>query len=489
MTNRNGSAAGLFLLLALVSSVLMVVAPSRPERWFVVACLGMAGFTNASVLLLKKGDQRSVNWLTADVVFSFTFTVVHFVYFIYWWFGFIPTAQEIWYFRGADCPDTVCTGLSMYLIALNCFLVGYHAIRSKRQFPILREYLPPESILRNWRRVANCLVRAGFLGFLLFIVIVGPQRFFGVYSGTNNIVAAANVFFQMGQVLLICGVAVSMACNHQFLESVNSRRAYRFKLNLIDCVLVCSTVIAIGVHGDRSTILSIVTTCVVGYSEFVRPIRFKVLVVGALLLVFTFGVIVAVRQEEKRSLDLNFVENLNGAFLNFGSSAVCGFVAIDHTEKVGFQYGKMQFRQLLGIVPYGRRLFGVKDTLDNSSSMLLTKLIQGRVGKGTSGTGTTVFADIYFDFGLIGAIVVFFLVGLLAKWVQNLARTSTSLLAYVAFVALVTFLTVCSRYTFSAGLIREVGYAAGYTLAVCFVLSVPTKYYLGATPAFLRSTV
>ena len=126
----------------------------------------------------------------------------------------------------------------------------------------------------------------------------------------------------------------------------------------------------------------------------------------------------------------------------------------------------------------------MRDSIDNSSSLLLTLLIQGKIGKGVSGTGTSVFADLYFDFGFYGACLVFLLVGTLAKMIENKARTSTSIVWQVLLVSLVTFLAVCSRYTFSEGLIRFVLYSGLYVSFFCYVLSIPFRYRISNTPTY-----
>lgn len=116
--------------------------------------------------------------------------------------------------------------------------------------------------------------------------------------------------------------------------------------------------------------------------------------------------------------------------------------------------------------------------------MLLTLLIQGKVGKGVAGTGTSVFADLYFDFGFYGTCLVFLLVGSLAKYVENKARTSTSIIWQVLLISLITFLAVCSRYTFAGGMIRFVLYSGLYISFLCYVLSIPFRYRISNTPTY-----
>ena len=239
------------------------------------------------------------------------------------------------------------------------------------------------------------------------------------------------------------------------------------------------TLLAIGLHGDRSTLMFVMLPVLIARSEYIKPFQLKTLSLMAVGIVALLGFIVSVRSITDSDFDLNLGENINGALLNLGTSSVCGFVAIDHIEgtKGGEIYmGQFQVLHLMGAVPFSRKLAGVQDSPENSSSMLMTMLIQGKVGKGVAGTGTSVFADFYLDFGFIGTSLIFLFVGVFNKKLQNKARNSTSILWQVAFVCNLTFLTLCSRYTLFGGLIRFVLHASIYVWFIAYVLGVTTRY-------------
>jgi oligosaccharide repeat unit polymerase len=208
----------------------------------------------------------------------------------------------------------------------------------------------------------------------------------------------------------------------------------------------------------------------------------------ALGLVSLLGFIVSVRSIQDDNYSLNLGQSINGALLNLGTSSVCGFVAIDHIDRTrggDLYYGQFQVLHLMGAVPFSRKLSGVRDSAENSSSMLMTKLIQGKLGRGVAGTGTSVFADFYLDFGFYGTALIFLIVGVLNKQLQNKARGSTSILWQVAFICNLTFLTLCSRYTMFGGLIRFVLHATIYVWIIAYALGVPTKYKKRKLPSMM----
>ena len=77
-----------FLLIALVGIGMTTIAPTSPDKLFVSICLFFVGATIGLLFLAKSLEPKPVNWLTADVLFTLSFCVVHYAYFIYWTFDF-----------------------------------------------------------------------------------------------------------------------------------------------------------------------------------------------------------------------------------------------------------------------------------------------------------------------------------------------------------------------------------------------------------------
>ena len=71
----------------------------------------------------------------------------------------------------------------------------------------------------------------------------------------------------------------------------------------------------------------------IGRSEYVKPFAARTLCLMGLAVVALMGFIVAFRSARESTHDFNPVRNVNSALLNLGSSALCGFVAIDYVPK------------------------------------------------------------------------------------------------------------------------------------------------------------
>lgn len=468
--------AVIFLLLASISWVLIPNAPSAPHEGFITQCLCLVVATNIALFIVKSLQPKPVNWLTVDVLFTVSFTLIHFGYFFYWVTGYFGSERPLWYAGNISVPQAVCKTLAMYSLVINLFLFGYYLVANKREIAIVNEVRPGGAVAKSWGALGRLLVRTGFLCYFAFIVIVGPAVFFGSYSGTNNISSIGNVFYQIGQVLLVSGIAVGVVSRERVIPKLRQGRFSIFQIGFIDLFLVVSTLAAIGLHGDRSTLLIIGAALMVAYSEYVKPFRLSTLATFAVAIIFLLGLILIYRSG--RDVDYGFSDNFNRAMVNMGNSSVCGFVAVEYGEN-NLSYGRKQILELLGIIPFGRRIFRYPSNVDTSTSMYLTFLIQGRVGRGVAGTGTSAFADFYFDFGLYGTAFIFFMLGVASKWIQNRARCSLGIVWPVVLVNYVSFLAICSRYSVTGGLIRYVIYSAIYVSVFCYLTGTPFKDRMG----------
>ncbi len=475
-TRSNAVFVALQFGLAAVACVLVLGAPRAPDRQFLLICLILVALSLLTVFAYKRTEPKPINWLTIDVLFSLTYTVIHFSYIAYWIFSFFSPGREVWSSTRVHCAGAVCPGVAMFTACLCFFLAGYYWLPVRRLRPLLTVFPVPANLRYQWGALGRFLVRCGFGGFAAYLAIVGPSVVFGVYKGTNVYGLAANIVFQLGQVLTVAGIAVATASKQQlFLR--NQKRQQLFGLGYFDLGLIGLTIAAIGLHGDRSTLLFLFMGLLIAYNEYSKPISIKTLGVVGVAMVFLMGFIVTMRSGRETDDRWDPLVNINNALVNLGSSSLCGYLAIDYVpRRHDYYYGQMQSLQLAGIVPFGRTLFGMKDSVDNNSATLMTYLVWGRTGKGVAGAGTSLFADLYLDFGFAGASGLMFLLGLFSKWVQNKSRTSLSMFWAVFAVLLFAFLTVVSRYSFTGGVIRFVFYGVAYTTAAAYFLGIKLRY-------------
>src|SRR5690606_1604389 len=102
-----------------------------------------------------------------------------------------------------------------------------------------------------------------------------------------------------------------------------------------------------------------------------------------------------------------------------GASVRTLHAAVDHTERNGYYYGVFQGVQIIGIIPglgiYIQNLLNV-DFHSFGSAAFLTFEILG--SNPTHSLGTSIIADIYLDFGILGVIIIFFLFGMFVRYLE-----------------------------------------------------------------------
>ncbi len=469
-TNRlNPLFAVTYFCFFLVCAILVINAPesntiSRPFcATVLVIVLLMAGV----VFLRKMTEPKPVNWLTPETAFTASYVVVHFSYITIWLTGIYELGDEIWYWRRADCPDVVCKTLAMCAACLAAFHCGFCLIRSR--IPVSSEYR--QSTLVGWQFLGKVMIRTSLLLLALFVALIGSAFLGGNYSG-SSFGFLPNVVFLIFQGLIIASVTVMV------LSRVSIRSKTR-KLMAIDLILVLIGAFALLLHGDRSLFLVIIVTVVAAASEFIKPIKLQTGVLAVVGLFMLFGISQIARTANDRTIfgfydagQEHWDQSFELSAKTFGGSGLCAFVAVDWVpERHDYYLGQLKTNDLAGLVPFGRKLFGITQSPDTSSSLLFTLLIQGGT-RGVSGCGSSVFGDIYLEVGFWGASIFFLLLGVFYRYVTEKSRSSRNLLWKVGFIALVAVSSICGRYGITSLLIRHVGYPVIYTAFFAFILGI-----------------
>ncbi|MCH2181525.1 MAG: hypothetical protein MK108_05920 [Mariniblastus sp.] len=469
-TNRlNPMFAVAYFCLFAVSVLLVVNAPESNtiSRAYCAVILVTVGLILGLVFLRKLTEPKPVNWLTPETAFTASYVVVHFLYILLWLTGVYDLGDEIWYWRQADCPDVVCKTLAMCTACLAAFHCGFCMLRCR--LPVTNDYRP--STLSGWQRLGKVMTRTSLVLLAVFVALIGSAFLGGNYSG-SSFGFLPNVVFLIFQGLIIASVTVMV------LSRASIRSTTR-KLMALDLALVLLGAFALLLHGDRSLFLVIIVTVVAAISEFVKPIKLQTGVLAVIGLFMLFGVSQIARTADDRSIFAFYDagrENWDKSFelsaRTFGASGLCAFVAVDWApERHDYYWGQLKTNDLAGLVPFGRKLFGVTQSPDTSSSHLFTFLIQGSTRR-VSGCGSSVFGDIYLEVGFWGACLFFMLLGLFYRFVTEKSRSSRNLLWKVAFIALIAVSAICGRYGITSLLIRHVGYPVIYTAFFAFILGV-----------------
>ena len=127
------------------------------------------------------------------------------------------------------------------------------------------------------------------------------------------------------------------------------------------------------------------------------------------------------------------------------------FVAVDYVDHEGITFGKSMLACVFRVIPFLSSLMHNLlnlNTSETSSSILLTKETLG--DDFTLGLGTSIIADLYLGFGVVGVIFFMWILGIIIKYLENKVHQNNiyHIIIYAVFISQAVYI-VRSEYFFS----------------------------------------
>lgn len=446
--NRASRAVLLPLCILLgLSLALSPIAPKELSRPYLTLSVGLAILVIGFHFGHKYTLPKPTNWFSVDVLFVLTFFIVHFGYTFFWLLGIAPSTIEIW-------RDTtiVCYAAMMSVSALAVYLIGYHCLREQ----LTRTQLPAVfniTALQKWRWMGRIILTAGVITLIIYRSLLGEQLVEGVYAGAVGGYLPRVIHILLHILLKVGMVLLSIAC---------IQMTGKYKIGIVPKIVIVFFLSYVFILGNRQRFVAYVLVLVVAYSEYRKPISLKMIIVGMFVGAFVVAIGLAGRLSPERTLK-SFVETsiaskeeitLKGGMLNIATSVRTLHEAVSVVPGTQpYLMGKLKVSEVLSLIPFAHRVYRVKRIEYTSSSLFLTWSIYGSFA---SGAGTTIIADLYLDFGYPGVIVCMYLLGLLCKYIQQIARRSGNVVSGVGHCCLVATVTLMPRFNVLSSLFREV---------------------------------
>lgn len=296
-------------------------------------------------------------------------------------------------------------------IGLIAFMEGFKRkslIRRKITFKVL-------SIL-EYRKLFNVLLVFALILFVIFIFTGLKSYLTDVYSGSDTGDKTTNGIYFLISMLMLFLASFSLI----FFWKYREKRI----LFYIVCVLYCFLLL---LSGDRNSFFLIAVALTAGYFSYIKQIgRLRLIAMMASAL-YLYQVVEISRNSEKRGVDslissLMLIEekekskyDIDKSSFSITTSATrIAFYMVPN--RMDFFYGKFKVIGFAGVVPFSRGLI-----VDPSDKFITSTdvLIQGA---GTNwSVGSSIIADLYLDFGLVGILIVMFFLGWLARYFQSKA--------------------------------------------------------------------
>lgn len=277
---------------------------------------------------------------------------------------------------------------------------------------------------------------AFFVGWILTVNILALLSGIGYFVDDSGSAASnyENFFYDVTIAIFIAIITNSKR------KDVSTLKSFLKEGTIIIWTLICIYCLIRLVSGDRGPALYMASAVFFTYMMVTR----KKIKVGKIIIVILFGALVLnmVGMARSMSLNMSFSERVMTAFTEFSSSSEsrfsdktisplteelamsnrCNQIAIDLIDNGSddYHYGKYTFYQTIQCFPFvssylAHTLKIPEDEL--SANIKMTDVYHG--SHEYSQIGTTVVADPYFDFGIIGVTLMLLLCGWVFKKVDS----------------------------------------------------------------------
>lgn len=309
-------------------------------------------------------------------------------------------------------------------------------------------YLKKKHKVKDYSQVQyNKLFNIVFI-FLIFLLVVfsltGLQSYLiNTYTGSDTGDTTTNGIYFIISVFML------------FLSGFSLIFYKRFKKVKYLFYVLCATYsILLVISGDRNTFFVIAVSLVAGFYTYIKEINRYKIIFYIFLALYLYQVIEISRNSEKRGFNAIVsamsvwnepevdVKVDKSSFSITTTATRIGFVMVP--EKIDYFYGKFKIVGIAGIIPYSRSLFvDPNDKFVTSTDVLI-------LGSGTTwSVGSSIIADIYFDFGILGVIVLMYFLGYFANFIQQKAQLNPNSIKWgVLYLITFSLYSQISRYSF-----------------------------------------
>ncbi len=382
--------------------------------------------------------------------------IVHFQYYIDFLIGNITSIELFIWVNNS----IVVKSMILSTIGLLSFLLGYLVYK--------KENIVFSKVNLNNNYHTKYLTIAAAIALAIYFYTVNPLYLLGYY-GAESIGSTATYAILVFEIIVFASII--QKTRNMVLKGHKPSSFFKYIKSLGYPLLILTGLYLLSVllSGDRGPLITYSLCYFSGY-YFVTKIKFswkKVLLFGFIgaSIITILGV---VRSQDK---SLVFLEKVQMAFreqpfredVSFlpQTKELAGSVkalhhAVDYVPKNhDFLYGRFQFQQIIVAVPFFSTftplIFEDTSTKYAGSASFVTWIFQGDFP--TYGNGTSVIADYYLDFGLIGVIVGMFLFGYFMRFaeIKMYVEALPSLFTHVFFVVYLSSAIYIARSSFLFG--------------------------------------
>lgn len=432
----------------ILSTLLVVSAPSGMDRGFMLLCLVMVFSSIYAHIYLEK--HSSVNnlskvYLRHSVFFIICFFIV-----------FFQTALD--YILGFEINDriiydakVVCKSLAISNLALNSLFIGYGLKRTREKVVIKKMSLHRNLKLSYFYPYKQYICYLGFLMLFVYLLTVDAAYLNNGY-GKGMEVGENHVILVLLQAVIIA--SLSLYCVEY--RGKNFRINDFFKKFSLPLLLILAYITIILITGRRGGAIRMAVLIMLSYICVVaKNVNYKRLLlafVAAGLVFALVGVIRSMNSGEGATATEGIKELSNNASISPLTSELAASVGTLHLAVSNFpdvypyNWGISFFPAILVLIPGAQRLYsslfwgGEQPPM---SAEILTNIYFS--DNPLWGVGSSCVADTYISFGILGTVFIFILFGWFLRYLEyvTFCDEKSPYLIALSFCCYSQFLVIC----------------------------------------------
>lgn len=322
-------------------------------------------------------------------------------------------------------------------IGLLAFMKGFNSLI------YLRKTKEIKHSFYQYNNLFNLIFTLLIFSLIIFSLTGLKAYLFQAYTGSDTGDTTTNGIYFIISVLMLFLSSFSVLIYNKY-----NKIKY---LYLFISVVYCLTLLF---SGDRNIFFIIAISFASTYYTFIKKIKLITLAIYIFSALFLYQIIEVSRKSNDRGLA--FIEVLQEQFKEPKKSDMLDKSSFSITTnatrvsfglvpiKKDFFYGKFKIIGIAGIIPYSRALFvDPKDKYKSSVDLLV-------LGSGTTwSVGSSIIADIYVDFGIIGVVILMFFLGYFAKFIKTkLLQNENSIKWSILYIITLSLYSQLPRYSF-----------------------------------------
>ncbi len=423
----------------LIALAFYIFAPDTYSNLFCTIIL--IAFLLSSIWFLKISFDG--NYFNFHIIFILSFLFVNFIYPVFLY----PINKEYFpVYRYTFNEDLISKATAMAFLGIASYFLGASLFKLKkyRLLPEIKLFInSPKSIILG-------LIVTSFFFFLLILINFWEGIVLGRFGATGDskqyLLALFQVSFELALILEFCSSSEKFA--GRFKNFIRYFNKYLLTIGLLFTILFLRV-------GDRGPVIQLFLITIALYSLFVLRINFRkfALMVLAGMFILTFIAYARTRDDTVLKSENSFSSYLErgkkrmklNSFFDLGMDLIVNnrnlYVGIEYAKTNGYSYGKDMFVTMFAAVPR-LPVFMAESVFDSTPRELSSGYIITKEALGPNpswGLGTNLIADIYMNFGLIGVLMLMFLLGVIIRKLQISVFTRSSVLNLIIYLFLLSF--------------------------------------------------